>query len=364
MGAIVNDLEANGRAAAAWDCSAEMAPPGLDRFGLDHACVAHHEGRPTAPASRRGAAPAGIKVDDIGKNGLESPCRWYARMAPPTVSGHLTGASLRCFAGTSATIEQPALDENVVAVHLGDAKRVERWQGRAHQTWDVPLHAITLMPAFRANRWHTEGVIAYAHLTIGTALLTRFAREEFDREPGELLLLDRVGLIDPLLSELMLALGREINAPGMRRIYCDSLLAALGITLLKRHSTLLHSKGPPRTGHGTYSGGLTGWQLRRVTEYAATNALRNVSLDELVQITGLSRAQFFRAFQRSTGCTPARYVQKLRMRHAAALLEEGRTIEDVTNIVGYVNSSYFAAAFRRYSGMNPSEWRRAQKAVK
>ena len=34
--------------------------------------------------------------------------------------------------------------------------------------------------------------------------------------------------------------------------------------------------------------------------------MRNLALDEVVEVTGLSRAQFFRAFQRSTGETPAR----------------------------------------------------------
>jgi AraC-like DNA-binding protein len=78
----------------------------------------------------------------------------------------------------------------------------------------------------------------------------------------------------------------------------------------------------------------------------------------------LSRAQFFRAFQRSTGYTPARYLQQLRMRHAAALLEEGRTISDIAHKVGYSNSGYFATVFRRYNGTTPSEWRRVQKASK
>lgn len=299
---------------------------------------------------------------DAAQKALASPRDWYARMSPPAVSGHMNGASLRCFEGTSATLEQPALDENVIAIHLGANKRVERWQNGIYHTWDVPLHAITLMPAFRANRWHTEGVISFAHLTIGAALLTRFAREEFDREPGELLLMDKVGLVDPLVSELMLAMGREANAQGLRRLYADSLLAALCITVLKRYA-MPRSKRHPQAQANRFSGGLSGWQLRRVTEHMAANALRDVSLDELVRLTGLSRAQFFRAFQRSTGLTPARYLQQLRMRHAETLLKEGRTINDVAQIVGYGNSSYFAAVFRRYNGTNPSDWRRVQQAA-
>jgi AraC family transcriptional regulator len=300
--------------------------------------------------------------NDTAMGGLESASDWYARMPPPIVSGRLAGATLRCFGGTSPTMEQPALDENVVSIHLGGPKRINRWQGQTHQTWDVPLHSITLMPAFRANRWQTEGVVAYAHLTIGAEFLARLAHQEFDREPGELLLLDRVGIVDPLLAEVMLALGREIMGPGLRRLYRDSLLATLGITALKRYATLLRNKGFSRAWRDNVSGGLASWQLRRVVEHMAANALRDVGLDELVQITGLSRSQFFRAFHRSTGTTPAHYMQQLRMRHAATLLEQGRTISDVAGIVGYGNSSHFAAVFRRHNGANPSEWRRVRRA--
>lgn len=293
---------------------------------------------------------------------VESPARWYARLARPKVSGALTGAILRCFDGTSPTIEQPALDENIVAIHLGGAKRVNRWQGRTHQTWDVPNHAITLMPAFRANRWHTEGVIAFAHLTLSASLMARLARDEFDSDPGSVMLLDKVGIVDPLLSELMLALGREVAEPGLRRMYRDSLVATLGITVLRRHSTLVQGNRRALAG-GKVKGGLAGWQLRRVLDHMAAHVPSDVGLDELVQITGLSRAQFFRAFRASTGQTPARCMQQLRMRHAATLLEQGRTVNDVAGLLGYSNSSHFAAAFRTCNGANPSEWRRIRKAA-
>ena len=297
-----------------------------------------------------------------GGEHVESPARWYARLSRPKVEGELTGAILRCFDGTNPTIEQPALDENIVAIHLGGAKRVNRWQGRTHQTWDVPSHAITLMPAFRANRWHTEGVIAFAHLALSAGLMARLARDEFDRDPGEIALLDKVGVIDPLLSELMVALGREVAEPGLRRIYRDSLVATLGITVLRRYSSLVQGSYSARTGSRA-RGGLTGWQLRRVLDHMAAHVLSDVGLDELVHITGLSRAQFFRAFRVSTGQTPARQMLQLRMQHAARLLKQGRTINDVAGLLGYSNGSHFAAAFRRCNGANPSEWRRIRKAA-
>ena len=187
-------------------------------------------------------------------------------------------------------------------------------------------------------------------MTSSTATLARSA------------LLDKVGIVDPLLSELMLALGREVAEPGARRIYRDSLLAALGITVLRRYSSLVRSSHSARTG-GRARGGLAGWQLRRVLDHMSAHVLSDVGLDELVQLTGLSRAQFFRAFRQSTGQTPARQMLQLRMQHAATLLKQGRTINDVAGLLGYSNGSHFAVAFRKYNCANPSEWRRFRKAA-
>jgi AraC family transcriptional regulator len=295
--------------------------------------------------------------------GVVSPMRWYEQLPTPCVTGRFDGATLRRFDGTSPTIEQPALDENVVVIHLGGAKRVTRWQRACQRTWDVPHHAITFMPAFRANRWHTEGIIAYAHLALGTERLTRLAREEFDREPAELLLLDRVGVADPLIAELMISLIREAAGSGTSRLYSESLLTALSITVLKRHSTLTPDGIRAETSRGLMSGGLAGWQLRRVLEHMEANAARDVGVDELVGITGLSRSQFFRAFRRSTGETPAYHMQRLRMRHAGNLLQQGQTVGDVAALLGYSNRSHFSAAFLRVNGTSPSTWRRIQKAA-
>jgi AraC family transcriptional regulator len=305
---------------------------------------------------------AGVVGKAANAIGLVSPSQWYESMPPPHVTGRFESATLRCFDGTSPTVEQPALDENVVAIHLGGSKRVTRWQGSCHQTWDVPSNAITLMPAFRANRWHTIGVIAYSHLTLGAKWLTRLARDEFEREPAELSLLDRVGVVDRLIAELMLSLIREATTSGVSRLYRESLLTSLSITVLKRHSTLALNGIGTETATSVFRGGLATWQLRRVMEYMEANAARDVGVDELVQITGLSRSQFFRAFRRSTGDTPARHMQRLRMRYAGRLLQQGRPVGDVAGLLGYINRSHFSTSFSRVNGVTPSAWRRIHKA--
>jgi AraC family transcriptional regulator len=176
--------------------------------------------------------------------------------------------------------------------------------------------------------------------------MARLARDEFDRDPREIALLDKIDIVNPLISELMLAPGGEVAQPGLRQIYRDSLLVTLGITVLRRHSSLVRDSHSARTGSRA-RGELTRWQLRRVLDHMAAHVLSDVRLDELVHITGLSRAQFSRAFRTSTGQTPARRMLQLRMQHAADLPVQGQTINDV--------GSHLAAAFEKYSGANPPE---------
>ena len=288
---------------------------------------------------------------------LSTPVQWYGGMPQPASAGELTGhleASLRYFDSIPAAIDQPALSQNVVAIHLKGPKRVHRWQSGRAEVWDVAENSLTLMPAFRANRWLTEGPIAFAHLALSPGTLARLADEEFASSPPDLVLQDHVGVVDPLTTQLMLGLLREFAAPAPNSLYRDSLVTALAITILRRYSTF----GTPSAKRPS-SGGLAGWQLRRVVDYMTENMAQDIRLAQIVTLTGLSRAQFFRAFRQSTGASPARYLLSLRMQHARNLLSDpGRTVESVAGAVGYRQSSHFADAFNRSFGITPLAWRR------
>ena len=77
--------------------------------------------------------------------------------------------------------------------------------------------------------------------------------------------------------------------------------------------------GPTRTPVPP-KGGMAGWRLARVTGYMAAHLGRRVSALDLVAVSGLSRAQFFRAFRQSTGLTPQRYLARRRQDQASERL--------------------------------------------
>ena len=288
---------------------------------------------------------------------IVAPEHWYATLPMPSLAGEVESGlavMLRSYRGTSALMEKPALTDDLVCVHQGSAKRVHRWEAGTHRCWDVPQDAVSLIPRLRANRWRTEGPIAFTHVTLSGGLLARTVREEFDRDPSNLAVIDQVGVLDPLIVQLVETLSETFRSTLPGRLYQESLLTALIIRILVRHSSI---STPPRPAHAR--GGLAGWQLRRVVEYMAAHLAQDVGAIELLALVGLSRAQFFRAFRQSTGQTPGRYLLSLRLERARHLLAmPDSTVHDVARSVGFRNADSFTHAFKRSTGLSPAAWRR------
>ena len=84
----------------------------------------------------------------------------------------------------------------------------------------------------------------------------------------------------------------------------------------------------------------------------------NVRMDRLVAYMGYSRSRLFDLFRKHTGLSPADYLARYRIRTARKMLETtDRKVSDVARACGFSTPQYFNAAFRRLTGLAPSEWR-------
>ena len=94
--------------------------------------------------------------------------------------------------------------------------------------------------------------------------------------------------------------------------------------------------------------------LKRVEELVVANLGRQIGLDELARAAGMSPRTLARRVQSSVGLTPLRFVQRIRVAHAAHLLETTRaSVEDVAEQVGYADAAAFRRAYRRHLGAAP-----------
>jgi AraC family transcriptional regulator len=177
----------------------------------------------------------------------------------------------------------------------------------------------------------------------------------FDLEPGDsdVLHAPRLFFEDTALWQSALKLGRLLDAPDESSRLC---LEALGIILA--HELVRPEAAPHRT-EPRARGGLAGWQKRTVVDFIEENLAENISLAKLAELIQLSPYHFCRAFKQSFGVPPHRYHTRRRIDRAKALL--ANPDESVTRIgmtIGFSETSSFTAAFRKTSGMTPTEYRR------
>jgi AraC family transcriptional regulator len=133
----------------------------------------------------------------------------------------------------------------------------------------------------------------------------------------------------------------------------DQFSLILGAHVLKTYA------GVPPLGV-TKRGGLAPWQGRRATEMVRENLDGSVRLSELARECGLSVSHFTRAFRKSFGVSPYRWLLERRIDYAKALLvTSDLPIANIALQSGFSDQAAFTRAFGRIVGNSPGRWRRA-----
>ena len=100
--------------------------------------------------------------------------------------------------------------------------------------------------------------------------------------------------------------------------------------------------------------------MERVVDHVMTHYRDDLSLSDLVLMSGTSPATFHRHFVRMTGKTFIAYLQALRIQEVRrALTDPSRSITDIAFSAGFSNLSHFHAVFRRAVGCTPGMFRRS-----
>ena len=93
-------------------------------------------------------------------------------------------------------------------------------------------------------------------------------------------------------------------------------------------------------------------------EWLHQNFHRTFSLAEPARRVGMSMRNFVRRFKQATGDSPLNYLQKLRIAAAKRLLEaDHRTVQEISDAVGYQDAAFFRNLFQRHTGVSPSVYR-------
>ena len=86
----------------------------------------------------------------------------------------------------------------------------------------------------------------------------------------------------------------------------------------------------------------------------------NLDQQLLCQELGMSRAALFNKMKSITGAGAKEYITRIRLEKAKNLIENSNmTIAEISEMTGFASQSYFSTAFKNYTGMTPSQYKKS-----
>lgn len=196
-------------------------------------------------------------------------------------------------------------------------------------------------------------IIATFHVPAGCSYLVAFLDASLfatgNQDLADLAVpVPQIGFAQPGLAQAFAQLRQElVQQDPMSRLMAEGW-AIQAWALLQRGQTLSRIEAP-KLPPGT---------LRTVLDHMRERMAEDLSVADLAALTGLGGRQFCRRFQATTGVTPARARDAMRLETAVHLLRTTRLkIIEIALDCGFSQSQHLATAIKRRYGKTPTELR-------
>jgi AraC family transcriptional regulator len=230
-----------------------------------------------------------------------------------------------------------------LSCRLAESDRAERRR--------VPAGEFHILPAARPFDASWSGDKRSLVIAFEENFVERVIGEAFDGKAPEIH--SRIGLTDPPIEALVNYLRLEMAQDSTCSRLC---LEYVGASLAVR---LFETYGEGAKPSCLNKGGLGGFRRNRVSEFIDAHLGEHLSLAALAAEAGLSAHHFGKAFKLSFGVTPCGYVTRKRIDRAKQLLlSDNQPITEIAYTLGFSSHSHFTDAFRKATGISPSEFRR------
>ncbi|MEN6380064.1 MAG: AraC family transcriptional regulator [Synergistaceae bacterium] len=97
-------------------------------------------------------------------------------------------------------------------------------------------------------------------------------------------------------------------------------------------------------------------ETKIICNYLEKNYMKNITLDELSGLTGLSKYYLLRSFTKQKGISPYRYLETIRIDRAKKLLEQGVLPIEAALQTGFADQSHFSNFFKKFIGLTPKQY--------
>jgi AraC family transcriptional regulator len=245
----------------------------------------------------------------------------------------------------------PPEDSFVVMLHLADYKHHELWRCRQRHIRApcFPKRSICIVNLIDEVSANVGGPLEVLSFYIPRPTLDAFTDEALGPRVADLSCAPAI--IDPVLAGLGATLLPALERPAeASALFVDQVGLALQAHVAVTYGGL-HL--PVRQ-----TGGLLRWQESRAKDYLIATAPSELSIAGVAATCKLSRGYFIKAFKKTTGRTPHRWLLEHRINKAKELLLQSLPIAEISLECGFADQSHFTRVFTNIMGMPPRVWRR------
>ena len=259
------------------------------------------------------------------------------------------------------SLHAPSSADLMLGMYLGGAIHVERregqgsWHGRDMHSGDLFLNWRG-SPAYEARTWSLSSIPTQVlNLSISQELVARAAQEEVGVDLARLEAGGRADFRDPLITQIVLALWRELEKPAPAgNLYAQAAAQLLVVHVLRHYtSSGTRLRAMPLSPHK-----LKERQVQHLLEFIQAHLNEQLSLETLAQQVGFSPHHFAQLFRRATGTSPHQFVLRQRLERAQWLLQETELpLAQVAGECGFAHQSHLTQVFKRHLGRTPHAYR-------
>lgn len=245
-------------------------------------------------------------------------------------------------------------DDLVIAYHSAGSQNV---RAACNGPWSDKLSVpglISVIPPGSRVEYQIDGAVGFSTIHIPHRAVSRMAGTSNLPMKGI-----RFAFQDAYAQASMDVLLKEARRGARDIAYVTTVARALTMHLLNNCRDELaeadavadHDAAP-----GIAKG--SGIPLNPIMAFIDANLALPLTLNNLADQAGVSRAHFARYFRSITGVSPHRFVTLRRIEKAKQLLRDGRPgMIQIAQDVGFSNQSHFSQVFHAITGKTPSQYR-------
>lgn len=99
-------------------------------------------------------------------------------------------------------------------------------------------------------------------------------------------------------------------------------------------------------------------EVNSICEFLSKNYWKNISLNDLSELIGISKYHLLRSFTKQKGISPYSYLEAVRINEAKKFLEQGISPLEVALKTGFTDQSHFTNFFKKFIGITPKQYMR------